>query len=151
MNVALSGALWLFSVAANGWLLFGRPSKMSNKLLFRLVGAVSIATPVCAVAFMLVLAAIGAHPSIEFRDGFFSVVFTVALLTMLTSINRTFHGMVDTVIAFHERVNRANLHRFPIAFLIQHRAGLKRFGTVAWFGGGALMLFGVWLHKHVSA
>jgi hypothetical protein len=149
MNASVSLALWLFSVAANGWLLFGPTARMSNKLLFRRIGIVSVATPVCAVAFMLTLAAIEAHPSPNFGNRFFSVVFTVVVLKMLTFANRTFHGMIDTVIAFHQWVNRANLHRFPISFIIQHRAGLKQFGTSAWFLGGAVMLYGVWFDMHI--
>lgn len=149
MSAGLSLVCWLCAVATNGWLLFRIASDTPAVLLLKRAGIVLVGAPVCLVAIILTMAAIGAHPSTGFGDRLLSIFFTIVVLVMLTFANVTFHGMVDGISAFHRRVNAANLHRFPISFLIRHGYGLKMFGTMMWFAGGALMLYGVWFDMHV--
>lgn len=145
MITVFSTTGWLCTVAINGWLLFRVTPRMPVARLLKRIAIVFVGAIVCVVAITLLMVAVGMHPSDAFGKRLFSLFFATEVLALLSFVNLIFHGEVDVVGAFHRRVNAVNLDRFPISFLIRHERGLKTFGTVAWFIGGALMLYGVWM------
>jgi hypothetical protein len=77
------------------------------------------------------------------------LIITGVMLAMLSFINTLFHGMVDSVIAFHQKHNAANVHRFPVSVLVEHRALFKRGATMLWLLGSSSMFYGVWTGTRV--
>jgi len=149
MTAGVSLVCWIIAVSLNGWLLLSVAGRLAAPTLLKRACLAFAVTPVILVAIILGVAAIGIAPSNEFGDRLFQSFFTIEIVAMLSIGNVIFQGMVDGVIAFHRRVNGANLDRFPVSFLIHHQRKLKLFGTLAWCAGGALMLYGVWFDTHV--
>lgn len=139
---------WLIFVAVCIALLIVAPRYGAGFVIKRAVGAI-IGGIVLVVLTALALRGLKVQPSHGFSTALFQLLFTVVITAMLNIINLVFHGMVDAQIAFHTRCNAANLHRFPISFLIGHARQLKLFGTAMWCFGSALMLYGVWFDTQV--
>ncbi len=140
----MSVPFWLMSVAINGWLLFVVTRKVAPRTLLRRAIIVAVASPVCLVAVILAVAATGVDPSGNFGTPLFQLFFATQILMLVTIAHMIFRGMIETVTDFHRQYNSANLHRFPVSFLIRHPRQLALFAACLWFGGGALMLYGVW-------
>lgn len=140
---------WLVSVAINGWLLFVVPNTVARQTLLKRAIIIAASAPVGAVAIILAMAATKIDPSGDFGTPLFRLLFAIEVLMMLTIANMVFRGMIQTVTAFHRQYNSANLHRFPVSFLIRYPRELALFVACLWFGGGALMLYGVWFHLTV--
>jgi hypothetical protein len=149
MSAGTSVFCWIIAASLNGWLLLGLAPRLAASTLLKRAGAAFAIAPLILVAIMLCVAATGRAPSDGFGNWLFQSFFTVEILALLSIFNAIFHGMVDVIITFHQRANAANLHRFPISFLIRQERGLKLFGTLAWCAGGALMLYGVWFDMHI--
>ena len=149
MSAGVSFVCWIVAASLNGWLLLRLAPRLAAPVLIKRAGATFALAPVILIAIILSMAAIGASPPGGFGNRLFETFFTIEILAMLSIMNGVFHGMVDGTIAFHRRVNAANLDRFPVSFLIRRARGLKLFGTLAWCAGGALMLYGVWFDTHV--
>ena len=139
---------WLLSVTLNAILLVTAPRRGTPFVVKRGIIAI-FAAPAMVLVLGLILFWLDAHPSQAFADGLFQVMFTIVIIAMINIANVVFHGMVDTIKAFHERYNAANLHRFPISFLIAHAQHLKIFGTIVWCLGSVPILYGTWFDMHV--
>ena len=86
------------------------------------------------------------QPSHAFTTILIQVLLTINVVAMLNIMNVAFHKMVDAQGAFHRRFNAANLHRFPVSFVISGAPQLKRLATTFWSLGSTLMLYGLWFH-----
>lgn len=147
MTVSILG--WLTANALNAWLLFVVANRIAPAKLLKRAGLVIAASPLVMVAIILALYGLGAHPSDAFGTRLLQLFFTIVVLAMLSIGNLVFGGMIAAQIGFHRRFNAANLHRFPIRFLIRHGDGMKRVASLIWCGGGALMLYGIWFDMHL--
>ncbi|WP_034161430.1 hypothetical protein [Sphingomonas sp. ERG5] len=139
---------WLISVAVCVALLIVAPRFGTGLVIKCSVGAI-IGGTVLVVMIALALRGLKVQPSHAFTTALFQLLFTAVVAAMLNIMNFVFHGMVNAQIAFHKRYNAANLHRFPISFLIGYERQLKMFGTMMWCFGSALMLYGVWFDMKV--
>jgi|GEM_PF-2862914 len=150
MNTGISFVCWIIAVSLNGWLLLSVAGRLAAPTLLKRACLAFAIT----LSFWLLssseVAAIGIAPSDDFGDRLFQSFFTIEIVAMLSIGNAIFQGMVDGVIAFHRRVNAANLDRFPVSFLIHHQRKLKLFGTLAWCAGGSDALRRVVRHACLS-
>ena len=141
-------AAWLLSVVLNVFLLVTAPQRGAAFVVKRAIIAM-VAALATVVILTVTLYWTGAHPSQAFGNGLFQLTFAILVIAMVNIANVVFQGMVDSIIAFHQRYNAANLHRFPISFLIAHAQHLKIFGTTFWCLGSPLMLYGAWFDMKV--
>lgn len=139
---------WLISAAVCTALLIVAPRYGTGVVIKCAAGAI-IGGMMLVVLIALVLRGLKMQPSHGFTTALFQLLFTVVITSMLNIMNLVLHGMVNAQIAFHERYNAANLHRFPISFVVGHARQLKTFGTTMWCFGSALMLYGVWFDMKV--
>lgn len=139
---------WILSAALTIFLLVKAPPYGAGFVIKRAIGAI-VAGILLVVTLGLVLRGLAISPSHVLTTALFQCLMTVVIMAMLNGMNVVFHSMVEAQIAFHQRFNAANLHRFPISFLIEQRQGLKAFGTIMWCLGAVLMLYGVWFDMQV--
>lgn len=146
---AVNALFWLLAVAINACLLLivTRKIEAGRVVKWGIIGFV--AAPVAAVLIILVLHAVGASPSAQFRAYFFATFFTVAIILLINVMNAVCRGAVDGLASFHQTNNAANLHRFPIVILIDHREQLKLLLSTVWCLGSAIMLYGAWFDMAV--
>ena len=141
---AVAWLCWAVAFVTNGALLLRVAPRLTAARVIRTAIAAIIGAIALLVAVILGIAAVGAHPPPATGSLLFSALFTVIVLGMTNSGSALFRGAADTITAFHVQHNAANLHRFPISVLIEHRRWLDRFATVVWSLGSGLMLYGVW-------
>jgi hypothetical protein len=139
---------WLISVAVCTALLVVAPRYGTGFVIKCAVSAI-VGGMILVVLIALALRELKVQPSQGFTTILFQLLFTVVITAMLNIMNLVFHAMVNAQTAFHKRYNAANLHRFPISFVIEHVRPLKMFGTIMWCFGSALMLYGVWFDMKV--
>lgn len=138
---------WLFFVALNFWLLFFYSKTFERPVLIRrFIWAIPVVI-VVSIVVALIIRLCGFTLDYAAGNAFITAVFSFIIIFMINLFNQIFHYMVDTVVAFHQKNNAANLNRQPIKFFITNQTTLKRVATVIWFSGSALMLYGVWLGK----
>lgn len=144
----MHGAAWLLCTTLSIFLLFAAPR---HGAAFVVKGAVAsiVAAIILVVMLGLILRGFAFRPSAAFTTALFQLLMTIVVIAMLNIMNILFRGMVDVQIAFHQRRNAANLHRFPISFVVAHRQQLKTLGTLMWCFGAGLMLYGVWFDMQV--
>lgn len=109
-----------------------------------IIGGIALVT---AIAWALKKLEI--QPSHAFKTILFQLLLTITVAAMLNIMNVVSRKMVDAQGAFHRRFNAANLHRFPVSFVISGAPQLKNFGTAFWAFGSALMLYGLWFHMEL--
>ncbi|WP_420137677.1 hypothetical protein [Sphingomonas sp.] len=118
------------------------------------VAKAAIASIVLGMALVIgvgvVLRRLEIRPSDDVVQIAMQLLMTLLVIAMLNIMNILFHGLVEMQIAFHQRFNVANLHRFPVRFVIAHRQRLKRVATILWCFAAALMLYGVWFDMRTS-
>ena len=135
--------------AANCILLLHYTSRLAAVAVIRRASAAIAGAIVLVVAAMLGLWAVGAHPTPQFGNLLFSTFFTAVVLAMANMGAAMFRLAADFVTAFHVKYNAANLHRFPISVLTEHRRALDRFAALVWCVGSGPMFYGVWFDMRV--
>jgi hypothetical protein len=149
MTQFLQIAAWLASVVACMVLLAKAPRRGKAFVLKTAIGSI-VGSMLFVTVLGLSLRHLGIRSSHAFMSTLFQLLFTVIIAAMLNIMNLVFQGMVDAQIAFHRRFNAANLHRFPVSFVIAHRERIKAFGALFWSFAGGMMLYGVWFHMQFS-
>ena len=148
MTQFLQIAAWLLSVLATMILLSRAPRYSTGFVLKAAIG--SIAGSMLFVTVLgLGMRHFGIRSSHAFTTMLFQLLFTVCIAAMLNIMNLVLHGMVEAQIAFHRRYNAANLHRFPVSFVIAHRERIKAVGTLFWCFGAGIMFYGLWFHMQL--
>ncbi|MBB3912587.1 hypothetical protein [Sphingomonas desiccabilis] len=135
---------WMLSVAGTAWLLIAVTPRLGLARTLKWAGGAIAAVWLITSTIIVAMWLTGLDPPEWFGTRLFQLVFAAVIAGILSAGNLVFHGMVDTIIAFHEAHNAQNLERFPISFLIRHRRLLKRCATVLWCLGAGLMFYGVW-------
>lgn len=134
----------LLSVATSAWLLFVATPRIGRTRTIRWAIAAIAGTFLVPAAVIVGLWGIGFRPPAWFGDRLFQLVFACAALALLSLMNALFGAMVEAMIRFHETNNAANLHRFPLRFVIGNRALVEKGFTCLWWTGSVLMFYGIW-------
>jgi len=136
---------WLAFIIANFWLLFVFTTKFERANVIKVAIALVPALFLLAVVVMLLMKVAGLRPDENVKNIFFSTLMALVVLVMINLFNQLFFYMLDTVLAFHQKNNSANLERQPLKFFIENQMNIKRAATIIWFLGSTIMFYGIWL------
>lgn len=139
--------MYLVCVLINFYLLFFLSKRLERPLLVKTFIALIPAAVILGVLVMLLMKAVKFMPDANFTAAFFSIFFSIIVISMTNLANQLFSYMVDYIANFHQENNAANLNRQPIKAFVTQQGLLKRGAAVIWFLGSALMLYGVWAEK----